>query len=86
MICIDIDFNYFWFGLNSALRLLRTSAMAMRIVTAITITITTATIPPMMATVLSEVELPGAAAVGGCEVVVDILVPPGPTGAAKTDF
>ena len=45
------------------------------IVAAMMSTITTAT-PPMMATVLS-----GAAALGE-EVVIDTLMPPGPTGAA----
>ena len=57
----------------------------MRIVIAITIvitmTITTATTPPIMATVLSEFELAVAAAVCGDEVVIEIL-PSGPTGAA----
>ena len=75
---------YFWFGLNSALRPLR-SAMAMRIVIAITIvtTITAATTPPaMMATVLSELELAGPPAVCDGGVVIDVL-PPGPTGTAQ---
>ena len=76
---------YFWFGLNSALRLLRISVIAMRTVIAITITtttITTATTPPMMATVLSELELAGDAAVCGGGRVTDALSP-GPTGAIK---
>ena len=46
-------------------------------------TITTATTPPMMATVLSEFKLAGTAAVCGGGVVIDALLPPGPTGSAK---
>ena len=76
--------NYFWFGLKPALWPLR-SAMAMRIVIAITIvtttTITTATTPPIMATVLPELEPAGAAGVCGGEVTG--ILSPGPTGTAE---
>ena len=62
--------------------------MAMRIVIAITTVtaITTATTPPMMATVLSELEPAGAAAVcgGGVTGVVTNILSPGPTGAAHS--
>ena len=72
---------YFCFGLNSALRPLR-SAMATRIVIATTIeTAITTTTPPTTATVLSELELGGSAAVCG-ELAVDILSP-GPTGTVN---
>ena len=48
--------------------------MAMRIVAAKKITVTTATTPAMMAiTELSELELPGAAAVGSGGVVIDTV-------------
>ena len=57
---------HIWFGLNSALRLLSTTATIMAVVAAMMSTITIATTPPMIATVLSEDEL-GPAAV--CVVV-----------------
>ena len=53
------------------------------IVTAMMSTIITATTPSMMATVLSELEVAGAATVCGGGVVTDTLLPPGPTGATK---
>ena len=61
--------------------------MIMAVVAAMMSTITMATTPPMMATVLSELEaeLAGSegAAVCGGGVVVDTLFP-GPTAAIKT--
>ena len=54
----------------------------MAVVAAMMSTITTATTPPMMATMLSELELAGPAAVCDGGVVTDDLCP-GPTGAAK---
>ena len=61
--------------------------MIMAVVAAMMSTITMATTPPMMATVLSELEaeLAGSegAAVCGGGVVVDTLFP-GPTAAVKT--
>ena len=54
----------------------------MTVVAAMMSAITTATTPPTMATVLSESEVAGPAAVCGGEVAVDILSP-GPTGTAE---
>ena len=56
----------------------------MAVVAAMISTITTATTPPMMATVLSEFELAGAAAVcdGGVVMESDVLSAE-PTAAAK---
>ena len=54
------------------------------IVAAMMSTITTATTPPMMATVLSELELAGPAAVCGGGVVMESdVLSSGPTAAAK---
>lgn len=57
----------------------------MTIVAAMMSTIMTGTTPPMMATVLSEPELGGAAAVCSGGVVIDALLPSEPAGAAKTN-
>ena len=53
----------------------------MAVVAAMMSTMTTATTPPMMATVSSELELAGAAGVCGGEVTG--ILSPGPTGTAE---
>ena len=70
---------YFWLGLNSALRLLSTRATVTAVVAAMMSTITMATTPPMMATVLSEDELAGEEADAVCGGGNSVFT--GPVGA-----